>query len=217
MILPEPLRYESLVAEDTVSFEAFYKLFVDSMPENERKTKVQMIKMAKASQYNILLLKASDAIVGYSVCFLPKNEAFVLLEYMAIHADFRSQGLGYDLFVQTFQHIKKTNTYDYALLEVDSDLENSDDLEIRQRRQRFYRHLGCLRVNNLAYQLPMRGQLAPPKMDILIYPMFDFYTISKAQLKRWLNVIYVDVYNASEYDPRINQMLEPVADPITLA
>ncbi len=209
--------YEKLAVADRASFQGFYKLFVDSMPESERKAESAIAEMVRRPEYNILLLKDAENIIGYSVLFSPSGELFHLLEYMAIKADYRNQGLGQALFTRTFLGLaSSTSEPAYVLLEVDSELEESADHQLRKRRQQFYRRLGCLRVKHLAYQLPLETDVSPPAMDILIYPLKGFHAITKAQLKHWLNTIYVNVYGKQSDDPRIGQMLALVADPIEL-
>ena len=213
----ELLTYEPLASSDNPCFEEFFQLYQDTMPLSERKPKLQIAEMVDTPEYSVLLLKVGDTVTGYSVRFNSEGENFFLLEYMAIHSEFRNFGLGQSLFLHTFQDIStSTNSPVYVLLEVDSAFEESPDQEIRKKRQRFYERLGCLRIENLAYQLPLETEELPPKMDILVYPINGLQPIRKTELKQWLSVIYTNVYNMDPDDPRIAEMLTPVGDPISL-
>jgi len=211
-----PYSYQLLSIADQPLLHAFYQLYADSMPLSERKSEGQIYAMVASAAYSVLLLKEGPVVVGYSVRFNQPETHFYLLEYMAIHADYQNQGLGQSLFLRTVQDLKSPgNSPAYLLLEVDSDLEASADHEIRQKRQRFYQRLGCLRIKNLVYQLPLESENIPPKMDMMIYPLQPLLPVSKAQLRCWLNAIYVDVYTMPQNDPRIHQMLIAVDDPVT--
>ncbi len=102
------------------------------------------------------------------------------------------------------------------MLEGDSDREASADRELRTRRQRFYRRLGCMRVSGLHYILPLPGQGAAPEMDLMLYSAEPLRDLPKRELERWLRTIYRDVYRCSFDDPRIVQMLHDVSDPVRL-
>ena len=102
------------------------------------------------------------------------------------------------------------------LLEVDADREASADREMRARRQQFYRRLGCVRIAGLHYILPLPGAGPVPEMDLMVYAAQPPRQLAKAELERWLQTIYRDVYRSSPDDPRIAQMLHDVADPVRL-
>jgi ribosomal protein S18 acetylase RimI-like enzyme len=208
--------YARLVSGADPSFDAFYALYADSMPARERKSRALIEGMTARPDYRILLLKRNDVVVGYSVLFTPAGASFRLLEYMAINADFRNRGLGGKLFRRTFRDLAAGGGAVCGLVEVDSDREDSPDREIRRRRQEFYRRLGCLRVDRLAYVLPLKAAGPPPEMDLLILPAGRREPIARRQLARWLESIYVEVYDCAPADPRIAAMLTTVADPIVL-
>ena len=103
------------------------------------------------------------------------------------------------------------------LLEVDSDREPSPDQALRRRRQGFYRRLNCQRIDGLCYILPLPGEGAPPEMDLMVYFPDAVPTVARVRLKRWLEVIYHEVYGCAEDDPRISEMLRPVKNPAGFA
>ncbi|MGH8491047.1 MAG: GNAT family N-acetyltransferase [Gammaproteobacteria bacterium] len=61
--------------------------------------------MVTLPDYEILLLKRNDVAIGFSVVFMPLQESFCLLEYMAVHAAYRNSGLGRHLFLRTVQDV----------------------------------------------------------------------------------------------------------------
>lgn len=205
-----------LVSASGHTFEEFYRIYFESISPREQKPKPQMVAMISSSDYSVLLLKQREEIIGFSVLYIPSDEAFCLLEFMAVGSTYRNLGLGKTLFLQSLQTIYKKRGLVPCLIEVDSDREHSSDLEIRRKRQRFYRSLGCFRIDNLSYILPLPGEGPPPAMDLFVYYPAMIPKIKKPDLEHWLKVIYAKVYGCAEDDFRIARMLESVNDPLTL-
>lgn len=208
--------YESLTPGDSSAYEEFYRIYAESMPLRERKPAAEIAAMVARPDYKILLVKKEDQTIGFSVIFVPIDHAFALLEYMAIHSDFRSAGVGGGLFRHSLELVVSGRGEIPMLLEVDSDRESSADRVIRQKRKNFYRRLGCLQIDGLHYLLPLRGDGPPPEMDLMVHIHDSLLPIRKSQLERWLSVIYERVYNCSPDDPRIAAMMKSVTDPVGL-
>ena len=216
MTIEAQYNYKPLVSSRDPSFEEFYKIYVESIPLRERKPKTQMSAIIARPDYKILLLNRNAAVIGFSIFFSPGNQLFCLLEYMAVHSAYRNLGLGRELFLRSFQEVVSMRETIHALIEVDSDREQSADQEIRRRRQRFYRRLGCLRIDGLSYALPLSGEGPPPQMDLMVYPPDRLPLIRRHQLEQWLKVIYNQVYDCSADDPRIVHMMQAIGDPVKL-
>lgn len=124
--------------------------------------------------------------------------------------------MGSELFEQTVDAVHSSDGALPILLEVDSDREPSPDQMQRRRRQNFYRRLGCRRILDCAYKLPLPGENVPPEMDLFVYVPGVAPTIRRDELERWLRLVYRDVYGCSADDRRIAIMLDGVSDPIEL-
>jgi ribosomal protein S18 acetylase RimI-like enzyme len=206
-----------LVSNNDASFKDFLRIYKESIAVRERKSEAQISAMLTRCDYQILLIKRNDLIVGFSIFFVPLKESFCLLEYMAVDAAYRNSGLGRQLFLQSVDYIFSKIGHILVLLEVDSDRELSADQPIRRRRQQFYRRLNCLRIDQLPYILPLPGEGSPPQMDLMIYFQGGVPVIGKIQLQHWLKLIYREVYDCSDDDPRITKMLKAVTDPIRIS
>ena len=208
--------FEKLYSINDSSFESFYEIYKESIPNSERKPKDAISAMLARPDYLIIVVKKDTLPIGFSILFVPENESFCLLEYMAIHSDYRNLGIGGELFLQSYLiAISKRNAFP-MLIEVDSDLELSEDREIRRRRKRFYKKLGCLIVKNLDYILPMQMENPVPRMELMIFRQGKRLLIQKQQLHDWLVVVYENVYNCSPFDSRIDQMMKNIGDPVEL-
>jgi GNAT superfamily N-acetyltransferase len=161
-------NYQVLASAADASFSEVYALYVDTMPPRERKTEQEVMDIARSLNYTVLLMRDDKKIIGYSILFNPASARFFLLEYMAIHSDYRNMGCGSDLFKRAVQDVSSNENPIPCLLEIDSDRERSEDRELRKRRQRFYKKIGRFKIENLHYVLPLHGEGPPPEMDLMI-------------------------------------------------
>ena len=205
-------QLEQLKSCDGPTFRELYEIYAVSIAARERKPEDWICSMVRAPEYTFWVMKGSGGLEGFSILFLPRAEHFALLEYMAVTPERRNRGVGSALFKRTATRAPSLP----ILLEVDSDREASDDREIRTRRQKFYRRLGCVRIAGLHYILPLPGVGPVPEMDLMLYSAEPLRQLPKTQLERWLRTIYRDVYRSSPDDPRIAQMLHDVPDPVRL-
>lgn len=208
--------YSTLAATDAAAFEELFELYRSSMPAAERKSRASLHASLGRNDYRAVLLRRAERLIGYSILFVPENDNFCLLEYMAVREGLRGGGIGAALFRHSVDVARAGRPDIAVLLEVDSYREASADRAMRVRRQAFYHRLGCLRVEGLDYVLPLETQ-GVPLMDLMILPPADGPVIRRATLERWLRSVYVTVYNQSPADPRIAQMVGMVSDPLQLS
>jgi len=210
------MKISKLKPIDESFFNAFFDIYENALPQREQKSKKEIKEMCCSPEYSILLAMKDNIVIGFSIVFIPKDESFCLLEYMAIDKGYQNLGYGQALFIQSYNHISKKSHNIFILIEIDSDRENSSDKVIRIKRQRFYRRLGCLRICSLDYILALPGIGNPPQMDLLIYHPNNIKLLTKPELLHWLKIIYQKVYHCSSEDKRIYQMVEHVPDPVVL-
>jgi len=197
-------------------FDALYAIYCESIALREQKSKAELSAMVCKPNYRFLLAQDRDTVVGFSISFVAAAESFCLLEYMAIDESYRCHGVGSELFRATTSAVRGEHGATPILLEVDSDREVTADQELRRRRQNFYRQLGCRQIVDCAYILPLPGEDPAPEMDLFVHVPEPKPAIPRANLQRWLEVIYREVYARCADDPRIAVMLDGVPDPIQL-
>jgi hypothetical protein len=214
MATASPITFQLLSPADELAFEAFFRIYQESIQPREQKSKALISKMAARPDYQIILGKQGGTVVAFSILFAPAGENFRLLEYMAVDSGRRNAGLGGEMFRETVRSSVSHRREPLPLvLEVDSDHESSPDRAQRTERLRFYKRLGCVRIDSLSYILPLAGREKPPEMVLLLHLPEKFRAITKSELRRWLETIYHTVYDCPPDDPRIEQMLEGVSDP----
>jgi GNAT superfamily N-acetyltransferase len=210
-------QLEQLKSCSGSSFRELYEIYASSIAAREQKPEAWICAMVGAPECKVWVMKGAGRVTGFSIVFLPPAERFALLEYMAVAPEWRNRGVGSGLFKQTVERAVSAERPSLPiLLEVDSDRQAGADQQIRTRRQRFYRRLGCVRISGLRYILPLSGEGPPPEMDLMVYSAKPLRQLAKTELERWLKTIYRDVYRCSSDDPRIDQMLHDVSDPVRL-
>jgi GNAT superfamily N-acetyltransferase len=174
--------------------------------------------MAYRPGYRLIVATYEQIVLGFAAVFAPPDEHFALLEYLAVDESARGRGIGAGLFRATVDALHGEGRARMLLVEVEADVAAGDDAEREARRRRlaFYRRLGCRRIADLDYQLPLRTAGIPPAMHLLVHRPPDDAPVPRADLARALRTVYADVYDQSPDDPRIAQMLARVADPVSL-
>jgi hypothetical protein len=198
----------------TAQFGQMVLIYTEALPESERKGVPELRAMLERPDYEFLIANLGDAVVGFAIVLdLSRRNAF-LLEYMAVQSGKRGLGIGRSLFIRASG--AKLAASRCMLLEVDSDKEVDAGRGARTRRKEFYRRLGCREVKGLSYRMPLVTSVAPPAMDLLVYQKELPAEIEKAQLREWLEWIYVKTYRKLADDIRIDEMLAPLPNTVEL-
>ncbi len=208
---------EPLTSAEGEPFRQLFAIYAASIAPREQKPEAWLRAMVVGPAYRVSIAETGGRVLGFSILFVPPGERFTLLEYMAVAPETRGRGFGGALFRHT---VEQSGAPDGArlpvLLEIDSDREASSDQAIRARRARFYRRLGCVKIADLRYLMPLPGVGPAPEMELMIHRPPPPPPIARGELKRWLQVVYRDVYHGSADDPRIAQMLQPLPDPVAV-
>jgi len=201
-----PLHVKHLTAQDALAFDGFYAIYATAFPKSEQKSKETLLAMLEAPFYTIYTLYNDDKMIGFCIMYRAQNDDFFLLEYMAIDAHERTNGLGSFLLQKSLELLMEKEGDRPVLIEIDSPEHASTEQEIREKRERFYRKLGALKIDPFDYILPLQSDETPPPMKLLLLH-YSHKTLAKTTLKRWLEALYHDVYGCAKDDVRIAQML----------
>jgi GNAT superfamily N-acetyltransferase len=173
-----------------------FDLYRETFPANERRPESDLRAAMITPEYRVLNRLSAGRLLGFAFLFVPTNEDFALVEYLAVHPASRGRGVGTQLIQSAIdQSLGKT-----LITEVESQSSNPNSL----RRQVFYRRAGFTPITGLKYQLPLGGN--PPPMELWVYHSAE--SAQFAQLAHWIRTIYLRVYGCAADDPRIGQMLQ---------
>src|SRR5581483_317789 len=190
---------------DEPAYQELLRIYRGSQPLSELKSPDHLARMIERPEYYFLAALHNEVVVGYSISTcLPGSDAS-LLEYMAVTPELRCHGLGQQLFKETAAFGPIANRV--LMIEVDSEKSPSADHVDRVRRKSFYRRLGCLEIEHLAYIMPPVSNTPPPPMDMLVYAIELPGCLEKSRLQAWLQSCYRQVYEQPGDDPRIQLMI----------
>ncbi|ABB44069.1 hypothetical protein Suden_0790 [Sulfurimonas denitrificans DSM 1251] len=197
---------ETICQKNRDSFDDFYAIYSLSFPHSEQKSKEELLMMLHSTNYTIFISKIETQVVGFCIIFHSEKSSFYLLEYMAIDGTKRGLGIGSKLFSHVTMQIFSKYGIKPILIEIDSPKERSDEQEQREKREQFYKKLGCRKIDSFDYILAINNNQITPSMELLVYHE-DMQNILKSQLQEWLEEIYTLVYGCAKDDKRIDKML----------
>lgn len=120
-----------------------------TFPRSELKPLKAMLRMQAEGHYDVLgYYDESDTLLAYA-CLCTAAEP-VLLDYLAVVAAHRGEGLG-SAFLSAL--MQEASPYPAIMLEIEAvdDALDDDDRAMRARRQRFYERLGFVRTTTEAH------------------------------------------------------------------
>ena len=210
------LRVERLSPLMSAAFGELLRIYREAIPSSERKDDGVLREMLARDDYEFRVAQVDQTVVGFTIIKRFRRCDAGLLEYMAVDRTRRSSGIGRLLF----RHASGADSAiaRYVLIEVEDEeavAGLSEDVQ-RRRRKAFYRANGCREVAGLSYLMPTVSAERPPRMNLLAYRRDLPETIEKAELRQWLEGIYVEVYRQAASDARIAQMLGSVHNRIDL-
>jgi GNAT superfamily N-acetyltransferase len=200
-------------------FNEFYEIYSNSIEVSEQKSEKTIKELINHPDYFIRLALIENTVAGFSITYTDKQNQFSLLEYMAVNANLRSQGLGKAIFNDIIQVLQKNSECKNLLIEVDSPYQKAIDIVNRKRRVQFYERQGCLEIEGLDYILPLPSTKPLPEMKLLVYQLLKshpFLAIEKKNLLNMVTGIYTHVYKCQSTDSRLNSMFTNLPETIKL-
>jgi predicted N-acetyltransferase YhbS len=181
-----------------IPFDRVFSLYRESFPANERRSESDLRRALAGPDYRVWAREDAGTLVGFAIVFVPADQNFALLEYLAVVPIRQSAGIGRELVNESI-----AATRGRCLL---TEVESATDDSVTVRRQRFYEKCNFRRIAGLKYQLPLPGN--PPPMELWANPIS---AMNRVGLENWIRAIYTDVYHCRPDDPRITQMLNLTA------
>jgi ribosomal protein S18 acetylase RimI-like enzyme len=188
------------------AFDRLVEIYTEAITPGGRKSLERLAGMILEPSYFFLVGLESERVVGFAIVRAFDGSDAALLEYFAVARDSRNCGIGSALLRQ-IMHLDAFSSR-FLLAEVDSDKRLSADQAECSRRKQFYRRLGWKEIDQLDYIMPPVSSTLPPEMDMLVYSRALPARIEQEHLRHWLECCYVEIYNQSANDPRIETMTE---------
>jgi GNAT superfamily N-acetyltransferase len=203
-----------LSPDDASGFEAMFALYEAAIEASERKPRAAIAAYLRDPRCRVLVAREGRDIAAFAMLFFPASANFWLLDYMAVDAARRSQGLGAKMFAAASEDAA-TRGAAPCLIEIDQPGAAVSPGNDPAARAVFYKRLGCRRLANLAYVLPLAVAGTPPPMQVLVHGAPGPFP--KSTVRAWLTALYTEVYDRPADDPRIAAMLRDLPEVIDLS
>lgn len=206
------MRIRRIAKEDTEAFEAALLIYRASIDASERKPDAWLAAMLARPDYAFLLIDIAERPAAMAVVYVSPTTEFWLLEYLAVAPDQRGGGIGSEV-------LSACVAFAFApvgLIEVDALLEEAPGADLRRKRLAFYQRQGCRQLGDIAYEMPPVTPATPPPMVMLAIAPQSVASIDAPTVRRWLNEIYVRVYNQLADAPAIDRIMRGQPDLIPL-
>lgn len=195
-------RVERLRPGDAGPLAAAGFIYEDAFPPEERKPLRFLAEAVARPDYEVLVLAVGARVVGLAVVYRSNEHRFSLIEYMAVAAEARGNGLGAGLF----EAIARRNRGRPLLLEVEAVGEDGEAGSEAGRRQAFYRRLGCREVMDVRYKMPRVASRPPPEMRLFVGGRIG-ERLPRSVLEAWLHDVFRNVYGIEEPGPMLHKFL----------
>ena len=208
------LKLRRIRWSDAADFDSLQQIYKEAFPGSERKAPSRLAMMIRCPEYIFLAALREGTLVGFAIMIALENSSAGLLEYFAVERELRDRGLGKLIFSAATRDSQIEGRF--LLIEVESDKLPSANQQTSARRKNFYRRLGCKEIERLDYLMPQVSEAAPPPMDLMVYKSALPKSIQRSAVENWLKDCYVQVYDQSATDDRIEAMLKNLPDNLQL-
>jgi GNAT superfamily N-acetyltransferase len=188
-------------------FEAAMEIYAEAFPEFERMP-IPLVKTKLGDQnYQLVIGKDNGEVRCFALLYFFKNPIYILLDYYAIHRNFRNQGIGFQLLRQLCDFLQINAGERYLLLEVEDPAfgENRPD---RERRMAFYHRFGIVTLNGVRYYLPGFFGNDPIEMLLMIYPKPPLLT--RKDVSDIIKELYITRYKRNPKEPILQKILDSI-------
>lgn len=199
------MQIESLAADNDAGFAQLFAIYRDAIDPTEQKTEAALRAMLGRETQRFLVACEDGAVVALAILWLPADADIWSLEYMAVAPSQRGKGVGAAMFDASVAAAARP----IGIIEVEAPTG-----EAQRRRIGFYARLGCRRLGDIDYLLPLRTNGEPPPMWLLVCGGEG--DVARDVVSEWLARMFVDIYGESATDPRIARMLAGEREQISL-
>lgn len=187
--------------------DAFIAIYEEALPSSERKPREAILALEARADFRVMLAVRGEAVMGFAIIYVPAQEDFALLEYMAVADSGRGRGTGACIFAEVLAAVGER----MLIVEIDSDREDSPDREMRARRRGFYERGGARRIEGVDYRMPVVSEGTPPAMDLMLHARGRAVAVTPELAGHWIRTIYRDVYGVEIAERELRPMLEGLA------
>lgn len=189
--------FKEITYNDNELLKQCFDIYLNYFPPQEIRSLEKTISMIqKDNNYHVIVALQDEKVIGFSFLYLFSSLKFGVLDYIAAIKEFQGKGIGTGIFNFSF-HVLGSKIPDGIglLMEIQKDnVQNSNENEIRKRRIKFYKKLGCKFLNGINYLLPSQIGRNPEEMYLMIKPITNINSLSRNEVSKFVDAIYSKIY-----------------------
>ncbi|ADP69441.1 hypothetical protein Rvan_0151 [Rhodomicrobium vannielii ATCC 17100] len=204
------MEFAVLARGDEDRLEQLIAIYRASIARAEQKPEWMVREMLGDTSRRLLVALDEGRVIAFAICYFAPDDAFWLLEYLAVDANIRSGGVGGRTYDAARALAAEVAPGAPCLLEVDAPRLGAPDTDDAWRRLRFYQRFGCRRVEGHTYVLPFGLPGEVPPMWLLVDGLKGQESVSADTVAAWLRGIYTGVYAQAADHQLITAMMQPL-------
>ncbi|MCT7986357.1 GNAT family N-acetyltransferase [Laspinema sp. A4] len=190
-------------------FQSALQIYLDSFPPSERQP-LDILESRLSNQfYQWFIAKRENKVLGIALLYPLNATDFVVLDYLGIDKDYRSQGIGGMLMSHLVQLVKIQQKI--LLIEVENP-QFCEDSEQAKRRVQFYQNNGAKVLRSVRYILPPLSGDVPTEILLMMVPADLEGQLPGSLVKQLIQQVYQEMYDRPSNDALLRSFIEEVPD-----
>jgi hypothetical protein len=214
LTLPGEIEIESVDAQSLRRDDAFWRLYEDFFPANERDPREVILATVERETGFALRARSGGRTIGMAVAHLLREPATTFLIYLAVHGDWRARRLGAAMLSAVEQvgagRLRAAGLEPHGMVWEMNDpalATDPEDRNVRDRRRAFFERAGGRQIDVPYVQPPLDG--VTPLPMLLMYLAGVYGVPTGAAARDLIRAIYFEKYGA------MNGIPTPVLEQLT--
>ena len=208
------IEYKELRDTTGELFDQAMQLYLEAFPANERHPLAVIKSRIEAGDSKIYVGTLSGKVACMALMWYFKKINYVLLDYIAVGAEFRSLKIG-SVFLEYLVKAGIANGRT-MVFEVEHPAFGDNPAD-RKRRVAFYIKNGAYIIDDFVYKLPPLDGKVPTEMMLMLYPAQAIDSYSPADVRSIVVSLYNELYGRDENDPLLLSFINTIPATIKLA
>lgn len=208
------IEYKELRDTTGELFDQAMRLYLEAFPANERHPLAVIKSRIEAGDSKIYVGTLSGKVACMALMWYFKKINYVLLDYIAVGAEFRSLKIG-SVFLEYLVKAGIANGRT-MVFEVEHPAFGDNPAD-RKRRVAFYIKNGAYIIDDFVYKLPPLDGKVPTEMMLMLYPAQAIDSYSPADVRSIVVSLYNELYGRDENDPLLLSFINTIPATIKLA
>jgi hypothetical protein len=208
------IEYKQLQDTQGELFEQALVLYTESFPPNERHSLSVIKQRVEAGNSKLYVGTLYDQVACMALVWQFKKVNFVLLDYIAVGANYRSLKIG-SVFLE---FLIKEGIADGKTMVFEVEHPGyGDNREDRERRISFYLKNGSYIIDDFLYMLPPLDGSQPTEMLLMLYPAQPIDSFTPQSVRGLVASLYKELYGREENDPLLLSFINKIPTSIKLS